>query len=301
MKKEMEERIAGLARRQHGLATRRQLLELGLSSGALDRHVGRGRLRRLRRGVYLVGPILPSRAREMAAVLACGPDALVSHLSAASLREWTAPQTASAPVDITIIRSHNHPRPGIRIHRTRTLRSDERADLDGIPVTGPTRTLLDLAGVADGRVLERAVARAERRAVRRADLEALVARHRGRPGVPLLRAILTTSGGPALTRSEAEDRFLALVRTARLPAPEVNAWVGGYEVDFFWREARLAVEVDGYRFHSSLPSFEHDRRRATHLAAIGIQVVPLTWRQVVEEDHATAVQIGQALVQARGR
>ena len=94
-------------------------------------------------------------------------------------------------------------------------------------------------------------------------------------------------------------RFLALVRRARLPAPETNALVAEYEIDFFWRNHGLAVEIDGFQFHSSRPSFEGDRRRIARLASLGIQVIPLTWRQVVDDEVATAVQLGQALLRAR--
>ena len=107
------------------------------------------------------------------------------------------------------------------------------------------------------------------------------------------------AGGPNLTRSEAEVRFLALIRRAGLPDPETNAAVGDLEIDFLWRDHRLAVEVDGFRHHGTRPRFESDRRRAARLAALGIQVVPLSWRQIVDRELATAVQIGPALVQSR--
>lgn len=176
---------------------------------------------------------------------------------------------------------------------------DERTVLDGIPVTVPTRTLVDLATVVPGRELERALARAEReQLVDRKEMSLLTTRYAGRAGAPAVRGILEAEGGPALTRSEAEERFLALVRQARLPVPETNVLVAGHEIDFLWREEGVAVEVDGYRYHASRVRFESDRRRAAHLAAHGIHVIPLTWRQVVEDRVATAVQIGRALLRA---
>lgn len=182
------------------------------------------------------------------------------------------------------------------------LDADERNEVKGIPVTAPGRTLLDLATVAGSRVVERALARAEReRLVDRAQLQEILARYRGRPGAPLLRSLVMASGGPALTRSEAEALFLALVRKAGLPTPEVNVRFEGYELDFFWRAAGIAVEVDGYRYHSSHPSFQGDRRRTTHLAALGIQVIPLAWSQIVDEEMATAVLLGKALLRAELR
>jgi very-short-patch-repair endonuclease len=150
--------------------------------------------------------------------------------------------------------------------------------------------------------VEAALARAEReRLVRPGELEALLSRCSRRPGVPLLRRLLKQQHGPALTRSEAESLFLDLVRRAGLPAPEANARLAGFEIDFLWRDLGVAVEVDGYRFHGARARFEGDRRRITRLASRGIQVIPVTWRQIVDDGVATAVQIGQALVQAEHR
>jgi len=297
----IEERIAALARRQHGVVTRSQLLELGLLAGAVRRRARSGRLRRFHRGVYLAGPIEPPRAREMAAVLACGPHAWLSHRSAALVRGWIAIHVEAAPVDIIVAGSHSADRPGIRVRRVSRLEPEEREEIDGIRVTAPGRTLVDLASVASIRELEGAVAMAERqRLVARSDLETLLVRYRGRPGLRALRAVLTEPGGPALTRSEAEATFLTLIRKARLPAPETNVLIEGYEVDFFWRLQRIAVEVDGYRYHGSRPQFEKDHRRATELAAHGIHVISLSWRQIVEDGVATAVRLGQALIRATG-
>jgi very-short-patch-repair endonuclease len=298
----IEESIADQARRQHGVVTRAQLLRLGLLPGAIRRRARSGRLRRLHRGVYLVGPVVQPQTREMAAVLACGQAAVLSHGSAAALWGLTPPQDGGMPVDISIASGHDNRRRGIRVRRVSRLDADERTELTGIRITTPIRTLLDFAAATGGREVERALALAERgHLVTRKDLLDKVERYRGRPGVPLLRAALEASGGPALTRSEAESRFLALIRQARLPAPEVNVRVGNYEIDFLWRAEGIAVEVDGYRYHSSLPRFESDRRRAAHLAARGIQIIPLTWRQVVDDGVATAVQLGQALTHARFR
>jgi very-short-patch-repair endonuclease len=116
--------------------------------------------------------------------------------------------------------------------------------------------------------------------------------------MPALRAILERSGGPALTRSRAEEAAVALIRKAGLPAPHTNVAVGPYELDIFWPRERVAVEVDGFRHHSSRPRFENDRRKDAWLRARGITVLRLSWRQLTEEAVATAVQLGQALVHA---
>lgn len=296
-----QQRLGELARRQHGVVTRAQLLELGLGPDAIHYRAKAGALRRVYRGVYLAGPIMPRLAREMAAVLACGPAALLADWSAAALWELIpSREDRSVPVHVVTVGGWSADRPGIRVRRVRRLATADRRELYGIPVTSPTRTLLDLAVVAGPRDLEGAVARAEReQLVERDRLQERVARHKGRRGAPALRAVLERAGGPAMTRSEAEARFLRLVREAQLPVPETNVRMGAYELDFLWRDHGIAVEVDGYRFHSSRPRFESDRRRATRLAARGIQVIPLTWRQIVEEGMATAVQVGQALLRVR--
>jgi very-short-patch-repair endonuclease len=297
---DIEDRITAVARRQYGVVTRAQLLEAGLLPGAIRRWAQARRLRRLHRGVYLIGPLIPDRAREMAAVLACGPRALLSHCSVGFLWEMIASRGDRVPVHVTVVGGCAGNRPGIRTRCVTRLEPDERTQLYGIPVTTPARTLVDLAGEIGSQELERAVARAERAGlVDRETLSGLAARYKGRPGIPALRTILEADRGAALTRSEAEARFLELVRKARLPAPETNVVVRGYEVDFFWRTERIAVEIDGYRYHSSRSRFESDRRRGTHLAAHGVHVIRLTWSQVVDDSVATAVEVGQALLQAR--
>lgn len=299
MSREVEDRIAATAARQHGVVTRAQLFQAGLSPSAVGRRLRAARIRQLHRGVYLVGPLLPLRAREMAAVLATGPGGIVSHLSGASMWKLRPAQGASEPVDVKLASGNRGRRPGIRVHRVVRLEVAERTVLEGIPITTPAQTLTDLAGSIGSRELERAVARAEREGlVDRGALSSLVERHRGRRGMPALRAVLEARGGPALTRSEAEARFLALVREAGLPMPAVNVPLGRYEIDFLWRDEGIAVEVDGFRHHSSRPRFEGDRRKDAWLLAAGIKVVRLSWRQIADEGVATAVQVAQALARA---
>ncbi len=301
MDTELERRLWELAARQHGVVARGQMLELGMRPGAIGRRARRGGLRRLHRGVYQVGPVLAPSGRLLAATLACGRQGIVADWSAAVV--WRVREGSDGePVHILLVGGGGRSRPGIRVRRVRRLDPDERTCVDGIPVTTPARTLLDLAAVAGAGELERAVARAEReRLVSRDQLRAMLLRGAGRPGAPALRALLSQAGGPALTRSEAEALFLKLIREASLPLPETNVVVGGYELDFLWRKQRIAVEVDGYRYHGTRRRFEADRRRATRLAALGIQVIPVTYRQIVEQRTATAVQIGNALLRAELR
>ena len=177
----------------------------------------------------------------------------------------------------------------------------ETTRFQGIPVTTPARTLLDLAGVAPSRDLERALAEAERRHLAsRSGLAALLGRYTRRPGVRVLSALVEAHERPAFTRSEAEDRLLRLLRKAKLPASDVNVRLEGFEVDFLWRDAGLVVEVDGYAFHSDRAAFEDDRRRDAKLAARGLTVIRVTWRQLADEPEAVVVRIGQALARLGG-
>jgi len=200
------------------------------------------------------------------------------------------------------VAGHRGRRPGIRGHRVGVLAEDERDLKEGIPTTAPARTLLDLASITGARELEQALARAEREGSTTPEaLYALLARHQAHPGARALRALLGAAAGPALTRSEAEARFLALVREAGLPAPECNVRIGRHEVDFLWRALAVVVEVDGYRYHSSRLRFEGDRRKDADLVAGGLTVLHLSWRQITEEAMATAVRLGLALARARER
>jgi len=230
-------------------------------------------------------------------VLACGEGAVLSNRAASAVWAMLPYPAASRPIDVTVRRGDPRGRPGIRLHRTKRLAPDEVRTRHGIPLTSPARTLLDLAATSP-RDLERALAEAyARHLVRRAELLALIARHPRHPGAARLRALIETD--PPFTRSEAERRFLALVRRANLPAPEVNVNLARYEVDFLWWRERLVVEVDGYAFHSSRRAFEDDRRRNVDLAARGFRVIRITWRQLVSEPEALLVRLAQALASAR--
>ena len=176
------------------------------------------------------------------------------------------------------------------------LRADEVTRLRVVPVTTPARTLLDIAPELPSRGLEQALAQAERMyAGTQRRVLALLARYPGRAGTPTLRELLGGSRRPALTRSEAEERILELVRKAGLSVPDQNVRLHGYELDFLWREERLVVEMDGFAFHGDRAAFEADRRRDADLAARGLQVVRITWRQITEEPEATLVRLAQAL------
>jgi very-short-patch-repair endonuclease len=191
-------------------------------------------------------------------------------------------------------------KPGVRVHQVRALARREIRVLNQIPVTAPARTLLDLAAELAARDLEQCIAEAyARRLARESDLRAVLrlqARHRG---AAALRAWVGSDVAPALTRSEAEERLLDLIRKAGLPAPEVNVRIGPHEVDFLWRAERLVVEVDGFQFHSSRASFERDRLRDAELQAQGFRVIRVTWRQLVDQPEGLLARIAQALALVR--
>jgi Protein of unknown function (DUF559) len=232
--------------------------------------------------VYAVGHVaVTARGRQLAAVLACGPGALLSHRSAAEL--WGVGPSSPRP-EVTAPR-YRRQRAGIAVHRSRSIGPADVAVEDAIPVTSVARTLVDLAEVLSERRLADAVHEAEvRRLFDGATVEAILERLPGRPGHARLRRVLGAYGaGPAPTRSEAERRFLDLCARAGLPAPQANVPIGGLEVDFLWRAIGVAVEVDGVAAHHTRRAFHADRRRDRLLAARGIQVVRVTWSDLVDE------------------
>jgi very-short-patch-repair endonuclease len=282
----MDRAVAERAARQHGMVATWQLADAGLSKDGLRRRVRNGMLVRRHRGVYQVGPIQAPLGREMAALLALGGDAALSHHSAAAI--WGMRQY-DGPVHVTVTRDRTPSHNGIRVHRTRSLKA---AVQKGLRLTTPARTLLDLATHLNPTDLERA---AEQAVVLRLATQDEIATEcaQGKRGAARLREALLEE--PTLTRSEAERRLRALVRAARLPRPLTNARVCGREVDLLWREQRLIVEVDGFAFHRSRHAFERDRRRDAELVAAGYRVVRFTWRQIVREPEAVVAQLAVLL------
>ena len=279
--------MARLAASQHGVVAYGQLVRIGFGAEAIRYRLENSRLHRLYRGVYAVGhSAIAVRGHWMAAVLACGPGAVLSHLTAAAL--WGLRHITGGRTDVTAPRSR-HGRPGIRLHRVHSLHPDDRTQCDGIPVTSVSRTLLDLAEVLNPRQLERALDEAER--LRLFDLRAveeLLRRSRGRRGVRRLSELLALRRLPADTRSKLERRFVEFCRDAGLPAPAVNAAIEGYTVDAVWPAARLVVELDSYAFHHTRRSFETDRARDAALQVAGYRVLRLTHRRLEAEPEAIA-------------
>jgi very-short-patch-repair endonuclease len=293
-----DRKVVAVARRQHGLVTTPQLFATGLTGDAIKHRVKQGWLRRRHRGVYLVGPLETPLTRAMAAVLAYGDGALLSHYSAAVV--WGLRPAPGHVMHVTVAGRTVRSRDGIRAHSVRHLHPHDATRHRGIPVTSPARTLLDLTTAVSARDLSRAADEARvHRLVTDVSLNEQFKRYPHHRGTAALRKVIQTE--PALTRSEAERRLLELIRAARLPEPETNVRVGRWELDFLWRAERLVVEVDGYAYHSSRSSFEGDRRRDAELAAHGIRVVRVTWRQITEEAAALVATLATALAVQSGR
>ena len=249
-------------------------------------------MHRVHRGVYAVGhPVLTVNGRRMAAVLAGGPGAVLSHASAAAL--WGIRPTSATRIDVTVRSAGGRAkRPGLRIHRTPTLRADEITEHQAIRVTTPARTLLDLAATLPRRALERALDEAEiHELYDLASLDAMARTHAGERGARHLRRALDEDGDPTLTDSELEELMLALCEEHGLERPEPQAWVAGLRVDFLFAASRLVVETDGYRYHRTRRAFERDRERDAILARAGYRTLRFTHRQLTREPAMVAATL----------
>jgi hypothetical protein len=295
--------IKRLAERQHGVVSLPQLQLAGLTKSAVAKRAREGRLTRIHRGVYAVGHgRLTKNGHWMAAVLAYGPNAVLSHRSAAALHGVRSDNRPA--IDITLPSRSVRSRPGIAAHRSARLEAQDVTSIDAIPCTTVHRTLLDLADVVPARALKKAIDQAE--VLRVFDLRAIeevLARASGRRGAAVLKQVLAEYDGPTLTDSELEELFLALCEEAGLPRPAVNEWITlddgvAYKADFLWRAERLIVETDGWGSHGTRQAFEHDRRRDRRLSVAGWTVVRFTWRDV-EREPADVIETLTALWRAR--
>jgi very-short-patch-repair endonuclease len=278
--------MAELAARQYGVVALWQLSEL--DEELARKRVAAGRLHRIHQSVYAVGhSLLGVNGRLLAAVLACGPGAVLSHRSAASLHGLL--DDGRDRIDVIAPNRRGRAPTGIAAHRDGTLTATDRTEIARVPCTGLARTLLDLAATESPRTLRHAVTQAEVERV--FDLKALnelLKRSRGRRGVARLRlAIAHHDPREQDARRELEKRLLALFRRSELPPPEVNGHlvVDGISVmpDFMWRDARLIAEADSRRVHGTVTAFEKDRFRDQRLAVAGWTVIRCTWAQVRDE------------------
>ena len=276
--------IAALADRQEGVVARRKLIALGFTAREIDRRIQAGRLHIIHRGVYAVGRRkLTIRGRWMAAVLACGPEAVLSHRDAAALHDLRRSGSRAAVHVTTPGRSGA--RPGIHVHNVRRLHPADRDVVDGIPVTSVHRTLLDYAEAARTHELRWAFEAYDRLdLLDMRKLDAVIARNPGRRGIKPLLALTAAYRGPGPeTRSANERRFLELIREAGLPEPSVNVVVAGMVVDFYWPEHSLVVEVDSYRYHHTPADRAEDRRKQRVLRAAGCEVLRVLDTELVDD------------------
>ena len=279
--------------------SREQLLAGGVGSEAVKHRLRRKRLHPVHRGVYsAMHPELLSRLGQwMAAVLAGGPGAVLSHLSAAAL--WGIAPAGAGPVHVTVP-GRRRPRPGIRFHESRLPR-DEISEVEGIPVTSVPRTIFDLAAVDTARRVERAINEAEvLRLGDRLTLDDLLVRYPGRQGNRNVRAALAgRRAGATLTKSELEERFLELLDAEGLPRPEINVTLVlpelCPEVDCLWRKARLVAELDSRTFHQTVAAFETDRERDRALNAVGWRTIRVTSRHLDQGRRALAADLHRLL------
>ena len=273
-----QSRLWSLSARQHGVVARPQLLDLGFADDAIKHRIAVGRLHPVARGVYAVGrPQLSRHGRWMAALLGCGPGAALSHLSAAAV--WGIGREGPA-IEIVVPAPADRRRPGVVVHRCRR-RADEVVACDGLRVTTPVCTIIDLASRVPRDELEAVVAAADKLGL--TDPEALreaTESGRARPGVARLRAALDRRTF-ALTDSALERRFLPLARRAGLPKPRTGQRVNGFRVDFFWPDLGLIVETDGLRYHRTPAQQSRDRLRDQAHAVAGLTSLRFTYEQVV--------------------
>jgi very-short-patch-repair endonuclease len=270
--------VWALVRRQHGVVSRAQLLELGLRGHAIKHRLANGRLHLLYRGVYAVGrPEVTREGRWMAAVLACGPHAALSDEPAGIA--WGIRPDRPVPIEISIPLSLTRKRPGIVIHRRRGLAADVTR-LRGIPITTPLRTLIDLATRLSTKELEAAVNEADKLDLIGPDsLRRAVDERTGRAGTAPLRQLLDRTTF-VLTDSELERAFLPIAARAGLPKPVSQRWLNGGRVDFYWPELGLVVETDGLRYHRTPAQQARDRRRDQANTAAGLTPLRFTHSQI---------------------
>lgn len=275
-----------LAAGQHGVVASWQLRNLGFTRAMIRWRLDEGRLYSREWGVYSLTPSITGKGRLMAAVLGCGPEAVLSHNAAAAV--WDIGPWPTGNVHVTAPSMHVR---GARVvlHRARL----ERVVHDGFPVTTVARTLADLASILSLQRLEIAFDRAERLGL--LDTDEVANEAKGRRGATKVRAVLSSLTTPEPTRSRFEERLRELCKRHNLPLPAQNVSVAGEDVDAYWPESNLVVELDSWEFHKTRRAFERDRRKAAKLERAGVRVLRFTWSQVTREDAAVAATIRSAL------
>ena len=290
--------VAELAGRQFGLVTHRQLLRLGFSSGSIARSSKALRLHRVHRGVYAVGHrVLSDHGRCLAAVMASGRGAVVSHSAAAWL--WGLLPGCPKTIDVTVPR-HGGNRAEIALHHSSTLAPAEHGRFGPIPVTALPRTLLDVAATTSPRLTWNVVDRAERRGVLDlAEIDAMLKRRRAHRGAARLRKALAIYREPGFFRARSERLFRRLVKKAGLRPPLINTWIDRFEIDAYWEEERFAVEIDGWETHRGRRAFEDDRLRQEEMKLAGIDAIRISARRIETEPAAVGRRLAILLERRR--
>jgi very-short-patch-repair endonuclease len=276
------EKAWALARGQHGVVARRQLLALGFGSRSIEHRVARGRLHLVMHGVYAVGwPNLTPKRRWMAAVLACGDEAVLSHRSAAAL--WQIGTERDGLIDVSVRRRCELRRPGLHVRGRPMLAAEDITSSDGIPVTAVAQTLVDLATELGPLGVERAVNEADKRdLIDPETLRLALERYAGEPGAPLLRGLLDKRSF-RLSDSALEVLFRQIAVAAGLPPPLTKRMIDGFEVDFFWPDLGLAVETDGLRYHRTPSTQVRDARRDRAHTIAGMTPLRFTHYEIKRE------------------
>jgi very-short-patch-repair endonuclease len=296
-------RLARIARRQHGVVTHRQLAAVGIAGSALRSRVEAGRLVRLYRGVFAVGHVQRTReARWIAAVMACGRGAVLSHFDAAAL--WRIHEGCGPNVHVTATGYAGRKLPRVHAHRSRQLDTADVTVKDAIPVTTVARTLIDLTDLLSSDRVLRAIREAEYLGL--LDLDALFAavqRAHGRHNINVLTQAIERHRPGQIVRQELEHCFLELVHQAGMDEPETNVKVQTrrrtYTVDCLWRKEGVVVELDGRSAHARAMAFEEDRARDAALSAIGLRPLRFTWYRVTREGADVIGELQATLRQAR--
>jgi very-short-patch-repair endonuclease len=270
-----------MARRQHGVLSRRDLEALGFTKGAIEHRLATGRLHLIGRGIYAVGRRqLPREGRWMAAILACGEGAALSHGSAAAL--WGIGKEGRR-IEVSVRRRCRHRRRAVKVRSRPSLPSQDVTTHRGIPVTAAARTVLDQATQLDDSALERLVNEADARD--RVDPESLrgyLDIRAGEPGVKRLRKLLDRHTF-CLSDSELERLFRPIAIVAGFPQPLTKVFVNDFEVDFYWPSLGLVVETDSLRYHRTTQKQSRDLRRDQTHTSRGLTTLRFTHWQVAHE------------------
>lgn len=295
--RERDRALARFAGGQHGVVSIRQLEQrLAFSHQAVERAVAAGRLHRIYRGVYAVGHTeLSSLGECLAAVLAVGPGALLSYYSAGWL--WGLRRGSPLPFEVTSFVPRHHPAPkGLVRHRARNLIDEDRAIIDGIPVTSVARTLLDLAWKLRPPQLRRVLQRAEELRLLELDAtHAVLERNQGHPGAKRLRGALAIYEPPIYARSDFERRFVEYLVESGVPRPATGWNELGYELDVYWPERRFGVELDAYETHGTRDAFERDHERDLDFAIAEIETIRVSERQFRREPDEIVAKVASLL------